>query len=228
MTSFSAARTDQAIDYPALRDLVISDPGLILSDPAVLKALFETGEDGNVVDLGVVARARLQTEIRRLRKANETLISLAKANLAAQAQAHNAVLSIMDAATLADLDKKLSGRVADALGVDVARVYLEGHAPLKSAEAIRGAAPDLSAALLGPYAERLGPIERRYADALYGPRGAKMNSEAVVALEVEGRQGVLCLASRDAAMFDPRQGADLVHFLARALERRMAVWLRDG
>jgi uncharacterized protein len=227
MSQSAAAQSDiEAIDYPALRDLVISDPGLILGDPVVMKALFESGDEGNVVDLGAVARARLQTEIRRLRKGQETMIEMARTNLAAQAQTHNAVLSIMEAATLADLDKKLAGRVAQALGVDVLKVYIEGHAPLKSAEAILGSAPELSSALLGPYAERLGPIDRRYADALYGPRSNRMESEAVAAMEIDGHPGVLCMASRDAKMFRPEQGADLVHFIARAIERRMGEWLR--
>ena len=224
MTASSAA----AVDYAALREMMLAEPALVLGDPAFLTALFETKDEDNVVDLQSIARTRLQKEIRRLKKANETMIEMAKANLLAQGRAHNAALAIMDTHTFADLDKALGGRVARALGVDVVRVYLEGHSPLPSAECIRGAAPDLSSALLGPYAERLGPIEMRHAAALYGPRGQKMECEAVVPIEIAGHKGVLCLASVDSTLFTPDQGADLVHFVARAVETKMAPFMRDA
>jgi uncharacterized protein YigA (DUF484 family) len=36
----------------------------------------------------------------------------------------------------------------------------------------------------------------------------------------------LCLGARDDRAFTPDQGADLLHFLARALERRITPWLK--
>lgn len=182
----------------------------------------------SVVDINAAARAKLQAEIRRLKATNDALISLAKANLAVQAQTHSAVLALLEAESLAALDRKLAGRVAAALNVDLIRVFIEGHAPLKSAESILGAAPDLAGSLLGESSERLGPVDRRFADALYGPQANRQQAEAMVRLSIGGRTGVLCLAARDHEAFTPDQGSDLLHFLARVIERRLVSFLRDG
>jgi len=183
--------------------------------------------DDGVIDLAARQRAKLETELSRLRASNEALIALAKANLAAQAQTHAAVLAVMEAETLAALDRKLAGRVAGALGVDVVRVFIEGHAPLPAGQAIQPCAPDFAQALTGSKAERLGPVDGRYADALYGAKASALRCEAVALLDIAGVPGALCLASRDGEMFRPDQAADLLHFFARVLERRLAPWLKD-
>jgi uncharacterized protein YigA (DUF484 family) len=183
-------------------------------------------EDG-VIDLAARQRSKLEGELARLRASNEALIALAKANLAAQAQTHAAVLAVMEAETLLALDRKLAGRVAGALTVDVVRVFLEGHAPLPAGQAIQPCAPEFTEALLGSKAERLGPIDTRYADALYAGKASSLRTEAIARLDVGGVAGALCLGSRDGDMFRPDQAADLLHFLARVLERRLAPWLKD-
>lgn len=183
-------------------------------------------EDG-VIDLAARQRSKLETELSRLRASNEALIALAKANLAAQAQAHAAVLALMEAETLPALDRKLAGRVAGALGVDVVRVFIEGHTLLPAGQALQACAPEFTDALVGSKAERLGPIDTRYADALYAGKASVLRSEAIVRLDIGGVAGALCLASRDGDMFRPDQAADLLHFLARVLERRLAPWLKS-
>ena len=182
--------------------------------------------DDGVIDLAARQRAKLETELARLRASHEALITLAKANLAAQAQTHAAVLAILEADTLPALDRKLAGRVAGALSVDIVRVFIEGHAPLPAGEAIQACAPELTDALLGARAERLGPVDARYADALYAGRAGALRTEASVRLDIAGVSGMLCLASRDGEAFRPDQGADLLHFLARVVERRLAPWLK--
>mgnify|MGYP006272396171 CR=1 FL=1 len=183
--------------------------------------------DDGVIDLASRQRARLEAELARQRASNEALIALAKANLAAQAQTHGAVLSILEAETAPALDRKLAGPVAGALGVDVVRVFIEGCALLPSGQAIQACAPEFADALLGGAAERLGPVDTRYADALYAGKAAALRSEAVARLDIAGAPGALCLASRDRDAFGPDQAGDLLHFLARVLERRLAPWLTD-
>ena len=183
-------------------------------------------EDG-VIDLASRQRAKLETELARLRASNEALIALAKANLAAQAQTHGAVLSILEADTLPALDRKLAGPVAGALGVDVVRVFIEGRALLPAGQAVLPCAPDFTQALVNGKAERLGPVDARYADALYAGKASALRSEAIARLDIAGTAGALCLASRDGDAFRPDQAADLLHFLARVIERRLAPWLKD-
>lgn len=183
--------------------------------------------DDGVIDLAARQRARLETELSRLRASNAALIDLARANLAAQAQTHGAVLSILEAQSAPALDRKLAGPVAGALGVDVVRVFIEGCSLVPSGQAIQACAPDFTQALLGAKAERLGPVDTRYADALYAGKASALRTEAVARLDIAGARGALCLASRDGQAFRPDQAADLMHFLARVLERRLAPWLKD-
>ncbi|MEQ8404766.1 MAG: DUF484 family protein [Oceanicaulis sp.] len=211
----------------ALRAQLRADPEIVTGDPALMAAVRDALAGEEVVDLSQRARAKLERELARARATNEALIALAKANLAVQSQVHGAVLAVMEAESLAALDRKLAGRAAGALGVDIVRLFIEGHAPLKAGAAIQGCAPDLVDALVGDKAERLGPIDTRFADALYGPMGPGLRSEALARLEIAGRPGVLCLGARDGKAFTPDQGADFLHFLGRVLERRIAPWLKD-
>lgn len=227
--AFLEPRTHAEAAADALDDLrgrLRANPDIVTGDPVLMAAVRDALADDSVVDLSQRARQKLERELRRARATNDALIALAKANLAAQAQTHGAVLAVIEAESLIALDRKLSGRAAGALGVDVIRVFIEGHAPLKSGAAIQGCAPDLVDGLVGEAAERLGPVDTRFADALYGAMGSGLRSEALARLEIGGRPGVLCLASRDGRAFTPDQGADLLHFLARALERRITPWLK--
>lgn len=188
----------------------------------------ETDETSDgITDINAAARDRLQNEIRRLQASNDALIALAKVNLAAQAQAHSAVLAILEADTLLALDRKLTGRVAASLNLEVVKIFIENHAPLQSAESIIGASPDLVDALLGDDHDKLGPVDQRFADALYGGQASRLASEGIVRLEIGQRHGMMCLASREKDAFTDDQASDLMHFMGRVLERRLVSLLRD-
>jgi hypothetical protein len=227
-TDINAADCGPADDdsLEAVRARLRAAPEIVTGDPALMASVRDALAGADVVDLSQRARVKLEHELKRAKATNEALIALAKANLAVQAQVHGAVLAVLEADSLTALDRKLSGRAAGALGVDIVRIFIEGHAPLKSGAAIQGCAPELVEALLGERSERLGQTDTRFADALYGPTGPGVRSEALARLEVGGRPGVLCLGARDETAFTPDQGADLLHFLARVLERRIAPWLK--
>ena len=217
----------ETLDIESLRAALRERPEIITGDPELMALARDTDSGGSVVDLAQRRQKKLEKDLRKVRATNDALIALAKANMAAQAQTHAAVLAILEAEDLAALDHKLASRVAGALSVDAVRVFLEGHSPLKDASAILGCSPELTQALLDDDSERLGLVNGRFADALYGPLGPNLRSEAIARMEIGGHPGILCLASRDARAFTADQGADLIHFLARALERRIAPWLRS-
>lgn len=181
--------------------------------------------DDGVINLADRKADRLEREGVRLRASNAALVELAKANLAAQAQTHSAVLGVLDADSLLMLDRALAGPVATSLGVDLVRVFVEGQTPLPSGQSIRACAPGLTDALLGGKAEWIGPLDARYGDALYAPQAARLRSEARVGLDLANTRGVVCLASCDESVFTPGQAGDLLHFFARVLERQISPWL---
>ncbi|MCW5724314.1 MAG: DUF484 family protein [Maricaulaceae bacterium] len=217
--------THAGIDASAIRAAVMADPALITGDAELLARLAGDASDGNIVDLGARARMALCSENQRLKSEMREFAAAARANLAVQAQAHMAVLAVMEVESLAALDRALSGRIAGALGVDAARVFIEGQAQPANARAVLAAAPGMAEKLLGEGAEYVGEAAPATAAALYGPQGPRIASHALVRLYVRGREGVLALGARDAHAFQPGQGTELLNFLARAIERRIAAWI---
>ena len=214
------------LDLDTIRASLRARPEIVTGDKELMESIRTALASESVVDLAARARRRLERDLARAKAANEAIIQISKANLAAQSQTHAAVLAVMEAETLPALDRTLAGRVAGALGVDAVRVFLESWAPLKTSIAIKGCSPELVEALLASNSERLGPVDPRFGDALYGPQGPGLKSEALARMEIAGRPALLCLASRDERAFAPDNGADLLHFLARAIERRIAPWLK--
>lgn len=222
----SDAENPDAHDLDALRAQLRARPDIVTADAHLMEMVREALACESVVDLSSRQRQRVEEELATVKAANTALIELSKANLAAQAQCHSAVLAVLETETLAALDRKLDGRVAGALSVDKVRVLIEGCTPLPEGRALIGCAPDLVEALIGAKAERIGPVDARFADAVYGPQGPGLRSEALVRMAINGHPAALCLAARDAAAFTPDMGADLLHFLARVLERRITPWLK--
>jgi hypothetical protein len=216
------------LDPRAMRDFLLANPDFVREDAELMAALARRDAAGGVIDLGTAAREKLIEEIHQLQALNESIVETARANLATQSQIHMALLALLEVDGLAALDRKISSRLTGALGVDVCRVLIEGHAPLKNGESILGAAEGFVGEVLGEKVERLGPVDPQRAMALYGQQGARVRSEAVVRLDFGGHDGLMALAARDAQLFESGQGTELLNFLARAIERMILQWLHKS
>lgn len=225
MTGGADEQTIPELDAQSVRAYLRSHPDIVREDAELMALIAERETADGVVDLGSAAREKLLEELRQLKALNEGIVETARANLATQSQIHMAVLALLEADSLAALDRKMSGRLTGALGVDVCRVLIEGHAPLKSGESLLGAAEGFVGEVLGEKVERLGPVDPDIAHALYGQQGARVKSEAVVRLDFNGHDGLMALAARDAHLFEAGQGTELLNFLARAIERMIVQWL---
>lgn len=228
MTADAKPGNGKALDRAAVRDFLLSNPDFVREDAELMAALARRDTDGGVIDLGTAARDKLVEEIHQLQALNESIVETARANLATQSQIHMALLALLEVDSLAALDRKISSRLTGALGVDVCRILIEGHAPLKNGESILGAAEGFVGEVLGEKVERLGPVEPGKAMALYGQQGARVKSEAVVRLDFGGHDGLMALAARDAQLFESGQGTELLNFLARAIERMILQWLHKS
>ncbi len=211
-----------------VRTFLLAHPDFVREDAELLGLLARTGGEDGVIDLGTAARDKLLEEIRQLKALNTGIVETARANLATQAQIHMAVLALLEVDSLTALDRKISSRLTGTLGVDVCRILIEGHAPLRKGESILGAAEGFVADILGDKIERLGPVDPDMAHALYGQQGARVKSEAIVRLDFGGHDGLMALAARDAQLFQSGQGTELLNFLARAIERMIIQWLHKS
>ena len=212
-------------ELQAIRAFLLDHPDFIREDAELMSAVAGRGDGGDVIDLGAAAREKLVEEIHQLKALNEGIVETARANLATQAQIHMAVLALLEADSLAALDRKISGRLTGTLGVDVCRILIEGHAPLRKSESIIGAAEGVGSEVLGDKVELLGPVDPDAAHALYGQQGARVKSQAIVRLDFNGHDGLMALAARDGHLFESGQGTELLNFLARAIERMIVQWL---
>ena len=217
--------TPPALDTTGIRQFLIDHPDFVREDAELLGLIARRDGSGDVIDLGAAARDKLLEEIRQLKALNAGIVETARANLAIQSQIHMAVLALLEVDSLAALDRKISGRLTGALGVDVCRILIEGHAPLKKGESILGASEGFIGEVLGEKVERLGPVDPDRAHALYGQQGARVKSEAIVRLDFAGHDGLMALAARDAQLFQSGQGTELLNFMARAIERLILKWL---
>lgn len=216
------------VDADAVRAYLRDHPDLVREDGELLALIARPGDREGVVDLGGAARDKLLEEVRQLKALNGGIVETARANLAIQSQVHMAVLGLLEAESLAALDRKVAGRVTGALGVDVVRVYIEGHAPLQQSESILGCAEGFVSDVLGQKIERLGAVVEDQARTLYAPQGARVQSEAIVRLDFNGHDGMLALAARDPHLFQMGQGTELLNFLARTIERLILRWLHES
>lgn len=227
-----------ALTENTLRDRIISDPGVILEDRDLMRALVSANEKsmgGNIVDLRGIAMERLEARLDRLEDTHRSVIAAAYENLAGTNQIHKAVLTLLDPFEFDEFLAHLNGPVAETLRVDRVRLVLEtlqdgnAKAVRKLGEVLAVAEPGFVKNYLNGAAERPVTLRQiRSGDSfIFGDKADWMRSEALLRLDFgDGRlPGLLVLGSEDPHQFAPSQGTDLLAFFANVFERAMRRWL---
>ena len=133
------ARTSTAT--PDLREQILGDPGLILEDTELMRALLHadrSAQGRNVVDLRGVLVDRLEERLDRLEDTHREVLAAAYDNVAGMNQVHRACLALLEPEDFAGFLRTLSKDVPPILGVEIVRLGIE--APGKPAGA--GLGPD--------------------------------------------------------------------------------------
>jgi uncharacterized protein YigA (DUF484 family) len=209
------------LEWPQVRDFLLSAPDRLKADGELLGALGLRLHHDNVVAFPALARQVAAHE--RETGARKKLEAVARANFAAQAQTHAAVVDLLDSRNHADLARRLDEIARLRFGLTAAVIGIEapGRAPAGWRALPQGSADRL----LGPQKlARMG--EPMHSDALFGEESEQVKSVAMVRLAIwtPARQGVLAFGSREDAGFAPDMGAELVAFLARVVERTAERW----
>ncbi len=236
-----------AISEPAasaIRDQILSDPGLVLEDQELMRALLKADRSTkgrNVVDLRGVLVDRLEERLDRLEDTHREVLAAAYENVAGMNQVHRACLAVLEPTDFPDFLRVLTHDVAPVLAVEVIRLGLE--AP--EAEPGQGLGPagpfhDVVLALpaggveayvtqgrgLGARRVTLRQLSVASPD-LYGKDAPEIFSEALVRLDLGdgSHAGLLVFGAADAHRFHPDQGTDLLAFFGGVLERSLRRWL---
>ncbi len=224
-----------------LRDTIIADPGVVLEDHEVMRALVAANErrmGDNIVDLRGIAMERLERRLDRLEEIHRSVIAAAWENLASTNQLHRAVLILLEATSFDDFLAALGGPLPEALRLESLRLILETHrtaaepALSRYSGSVLPAEPGFIADYVGrgqddgPTPVTLRPLAVGEA-GLHGPRGLRVRSEACLILDLgTGRlPGMLLMGSEDPQQFKANHATDLLAFFGGAFERAMRRWL---
>jgi hypothetical protein len=211
------------LETDEVRRFLSDNPGFLRDDPALLAELGLRPDAANVVDFGPAALARVHEAHKRESRARETLEATARANFAAQAQTHGAVVDMLDARNHTDLARRVDELAQLRFGLAAGVVALEGpdRTPAGWRMLVDGQIDMIighdRVALMGFQPTALG---------LFGERAETIRSMAMVRMAIwePARNGLLAFGSADEDGFTEDMGAELVAFLARVVERTAERW----
>lgn len=217
---------------PETRDRLLADPGAILADRDLMRALVaareaEVGE--NVIDIRGRAMQVLETRLQRLESTHESVIAAAYDNQSGMAVIHRAVLGLLETADLADFTAALQTDIAPLLRVETLRLVVEEDPPLDLPPDVVIAPPGTLDRILtaGRRAPRGDDIVLRAALVVTRPlHGRTVASEALLPIDLgaERPRAVLLMGSADADRFMPAHGTDLLRFFGQVF--RLALLAR--
>ena len=192
-------------------------------DPELLAKLGLRLDVANIVDFGPIALSRISAAHARESNERKRLEAMARANFAAQAQTHAAVIDLLESRNHADLARRIDDMARLRFGLAAGVVALEGAGSAPPGwNALVNGQVDL---ILGPRnLARMGVVPT--ALGLFGSLAPVIGSMALVRLAIgdPARQGVVAFGSLEGDSFTADMGEELVSFLARVLERMAERW----
>ncbi|MBI1197371.1 MAG: DUF484 family protein [Phenylobacterium sp.] len=217
---FEAAPLEPA----AVRRFLADNPDFLRNDEGLLAELGLKVRADNVVEFAPAAMARVHAAHQREAEQRQMLETTARANFAAQAQTHGAVVDLLDARNNSDLARRVDelARTRFGLAAGVIALECEGLPPAGWKALVEG---QVDLILGGPQRmARMGQVPT--ALGLFGPDAGSVASMAMVRMAIwePSRQGILAFGSADPEGFTPDMGSELVAFLARVTERTAERW----
>ena len=214
---------DRAVDAETVRALIRTHRDLVRGDGDLLAELGLRLDVANIVDFGPVALSRITAAHRRESSERQRVEAMARANFAAQAQTHAAVVDLLESRNHADLARRVDELARLRFGLAAGAMALEGPGAVPAGwRALVAGQTDL---ILGP--RRLVLMGHApTALGLFGESARHIGSVALARLAIwePARQGVIAFGSADPDAFTADMGADLVTFLARVAERTAERW----
>lgn len=225
----------QAILDQETRDRLLADPGVILGDRDLMRALIAAREaevGDNVIDIRGRAMEVLETRLDRLESQHESVIAAAFDNQSGTAVIHRAVIGLLESADLAELVDSLQSDIAPLLRIETLRLVVEPDPaipglPEDTVVVPEGAIGRIIAA--GRRIPRGDDIVLRPASPITQPlHGRSVASEAMLPIDLGARRprAMLLMGSGDRTRFMPVHGTDLLRFFAQVFRLVMLSRLR--
>ena len=210
------------LDPSAVRRFLADNPDFLKADAGLLAELGLTVASGNVVEFAPMARVHAAHQ--REAEQRQLLEEIARANFAAQAQTHGAVVDLLDARNHSDLARRVDDLARARFGLAAGVIALEcenlppaGWRPLVEGQVDLILDGSRRMARMGFSPTAMG---------LFDPEVGEIRAMAMVRMAIwePSRQGLLAFGSTNPDDFTPDMGAELVAFLARVVERTAERW----
>ncbi|MBL8554458.1 MAG: DUF484 family protein [Phenylobacterium sp.] len=210
------------LDPSEVRRFLADNPDFLKGDDGLLAELGLTVATSNVVEFAPLARVHAAHQEET--KQRQMLEEVARANFAAQAQTHGAVVDLLDARNNSDLARRVDevARSRFGLAAGVIALECEGLPPAGWRGLVAG---QVDLILDGSHRlARMGFAPT--AMGLFGEGADGIASMAMVRMAIwePARQGLLAFGSTDPGGFTAEMGSELVAFLARVVERTAERW----
>jgi uncharacterized protein YigA (DUF484 family) len=213
---------EQPIDPSAVRRFLSDNPEFLKGDRGLLAELGLTVATSNVVEFAPMARVHAAHQ--REAEQRQLLEETARANFAAQAQTHGAVVDLLDARNNSDLARRVDDLARSRFGLAAGVIALEcenlppaGWRPLVEGQVDLLLDGSRRMARMGFVPTAMG---------LFHESAEPIASVAMVRMAIwePARQGLLAFGSTDPEGFTPDMGSELIAFLARVVERTAERW----
>ena len=173
---------------------------------------------------------RLRREIDALRDEQSALVSTSRRNLSKQRQMHAAVIAMLGATTFEHLIEIVTVDFLSLLDLDVSTLCVENGAdsvPSHARARVLCVEPGTIDDVLGAERDMVCAQSDAGDMRVFGAGAGLVRSAALVriALGASAPACLLALGSRHAGRFEANRGAELIKFLAGALELCMRAWL---
>ncbi|MCF3973771.1 DUF484 family protein [Paracoccus salsus] len=225
---------DAGLD-PETRDRLLADPGVILADRDLMRALVAAREaeiGDNVIDIRGRAMEALETRLDRLEGQHESVIAAAYDNQSGMAVVHRAVIGLLESADLTDFIDSLQAEIAPLLRIETLRLVVEADPIIPNLPEDVVVAPEGAIGRVinaGRRAPRGNDIVLRPASPITHPiHGRAVASEALLPLDLGARhpRALLVMGSADAQRFMPAHGTDLLRFFGQVFRLVLLARLR--
>ena len=228
--------TQTEIDLDSMRvaDYLRTNPDFLDRHPEVLAQMgapkrFSDGEP--VIDMQQFLLERMQSEMGRLQFCASEIIAASRSNMSIQARSHAAALAMIGASELDQFLEIISEELPVLLDIDVVTIGFELQGPVRhelQGVLVRRLPTGTVNALIGPGQDVMLEGEAFGSSVIYAGASGLVRSQALVRLHETPSvpAGMLALGSREAGLFQPGQGTELLCFLAHVAETLLQKWLQ--
>ncbi|MDG1437488.1 MAG: DUF484 family protein, partial [Emcibacteraceae bacterium] len=213
------------LDEKTVKSFLIDNPDFLIQNPDLFSILTPPNRstDDGIVDFQNLMIDNLKSNLEDLKNNQGTLIDTSRNNLTTQVQVHEAVLNLLNSDSIDHIGHIVTQDWADMLHIDVIRIcFEEGHkvdipnlkelAPLPKGTTKKHLGND-------DIIQLRGDVE--VSDDIFGPAKSLVKAEALIKIPATEHNppGILAFGSRDADMFYPGQGTELLRFLGKSFHK---------